>query len=193
MRIFVALVLPEPFKAELIAITALLRTSQYPLRWTPAKNLHLTLAFLGELDETGTTLAIESTRRATRRHIPFSLSFLKLVAYPRRGATRILAAAFSKGDREAASRASELENELDTIGRGAGFRFREREAKPYAAHVTLARSARVPVKLGPEALGTDSSVESSTRIETLAVFESRLQRNGAEYVKLAEFPLAEDP
>ena len=169
----------------------MLRESQYPLRWAPSENLHLTLAFLGELDEAGTVLAVEAARRTAGRHNPFILSFLKPMAYPRRGAARILAATFSKGDREAASLASDLENELEKLGREAGYRFRERESRPYAAHVTLARSGRVAVKLGPESLAGDSSIEASTCIETLAVFESRLQSSGTEYLRLAGFPLRE--
>jgi len=195
MRIFVALVLPEQFKAELISGTRVLRESGYPLRWAPSENLHITLAFLGELAEVGTALAIEVARQTAGRHATFILTSRNLVAYPRRGAARILAATFSEGSQNAAALASDLEGELESLGCRAGYTFRERETKPFTAHVTLARSGRMPVKFSPEALASSPGpgLEACTRIERLAVFESRLQRGGADYIKLAEFPLLEHP
>jgi 2'-5' RNA ligase len=195
MRIFVALVLPEPFKAGLIAETRILREGGYPLRWAPAENLHLTLAFLGELDEAGTALAIEVARRTAGRHAAFSLTRGNLVAYPRRGAARVLAAAINDGKRETSALASDFERELQKSGTQAGtvagYIFRERETKPFTAHITLARASRVPVKFSPEALVSSPAPEASTLIERLAVFESRLHRRGTDYIKLAEFPLQE--
>lgn len=50
MRLFVALSLPAPVRAALIAAQERLRLGGHPVRWTDQAGLHLTLQFLGEAD-----------------------------------------------------------------------------------------------------------------------------------------------
>ena len=64
MRVFVALVLPDPFKHALVEATAGLCAARSDLRWIAASRLHLTLAFLGELDDRGTDIVVEAAERA---------------------------------------------------------------------------------------------------------------------------------
>lgn len=48
-RCFVALDLPEPIQAQLLAIQAQLQQLGLPIRWSKPENLHLTLQFLGNV------------------------------------------------------------------------------------------------------------------------------------------------
>lgn len=48
-RCFVALDLPEPIQAQLLAIQTELQQLGLPIRWSKPENLHLTLQFLGNL------------------------------------------------------------------------------------------------------------------------------------------------
>ncbi|ABX04279.1 MAG TPA: RNA 2',3'-cyclic phosphodiesterase [Herpetosiphon sp.] len=48
-RCFMALDLPEPIQAQLLAIQAELQQLGLPIRWSKPENLHLTLQFLGNL------------------------------------------------------------------------------------------------------------------------------------------------
>ena len=48
-RCFVALDLPEPIQAQLLAIQAKLQQLGLPIRWSKPENLHLTLQFLGNI------------------------------------------------------------------------------------------------------------------------------------------------
>ncbi|MDQ3905721.1 MAG: RNA 2',3'-cyclic phosphodiesterase, partial [Actinomycetota bacterium] len=73
MRLFVALTPPDEVTEALRAITAALRELAPELRWTRPQQWHLTLAFLGEVDD---ALVDELTRRLDRaaaRHPPLSL------------------------------------------------------------------------------------------------------------------------
>jgi 2'-5' RNA ligase len=187
VRLFVALDLPESFKAALLEAAADLRAAREDLRWTPADNIHLTLAFLGELDGKGAALAAEAARRTAEATAPFELSFGGLVAFPRRGAARILAAGMARGSRECAAAAARLEDELERVGAEAAYAFRERERRPFAAHATLARAGRLPARLSAQEL--DPAADASCRIGTLSVYESVLGRGGPCYRPLAAFPL----
>lgn len=50
MRLFIALDLPAPVRAELAAAQARLRRGGHAVRWAAVDGLHLTLQFLGEVD-----------------------------------------------------------------------------------------------------------------------------------------------
>ena len=68
MRLFVAIVPPPAVLAELAAAVAPLRAGRPGLRWTGPADWHLTLAFLGEVDEAVLAGAEHRLERAARRH-----------------------------------------------------------------------------------------------------------------------------
>ena len=74
MRAFVALIPPAAVLAELDAAVAPLRTAHPVLRWTPGAQWHLTLAFLGEIDDRVLPELADRLERAGRRHAPMSLA-----------------------------------------------------------------------------------------------------------------------
>jgi 2'-5' RNA ligase len=73
MRAFVALIPPDAALAELADAVAPLRAAHPDLRWTPIGQWHLTLAFLGEVDEGVLPELTERLARAARRHRPLPL------------------------------------------------------------------------------------------------------------------------
>jgi 2'-5' RNA ligase len=75
VRAFVAVVPPAEALAELDAVVAPLCAAHPELRWTPAAQWHLTLAFLGEIDEGVLPDLGERLSRAARRHPPMTLAF----------------------------------------------------------------------------------------------------------------------
>ena len=74
MRAFVALVPPDAVLAELADAVAPIRAAHPDLRWTPAAQWHLTLAFLGEIDEDVLPELVERLARPARRHPPVPLA-----------------------------------------------------------------------------------------------------------------------
>jgi 2'-5' RNA ligase len=75
VRAFVALIPPPAALAELGAAVEPLRAAHPDLRWTAAAQWHLTLAFLGEVDERVLPDLTERLARAARRHEPMRLAF----------------------------------------------------------------------------------------------------------------------
>jgi RNA 2',3'-cyclic 3'-phosphodiesterase len=75
VRAFVSLMPPARALAELDAVVGSLRVAHPELRWTPTTQWHLTLAFLGEVDEGVLPDLGERIARAARRHPPTSLAF----------------------------------------------------------------------------------------------------------------------
>ena len=75
MRAFVALIPPVAALTELGAAVEPLRAAHPGLRWATAAQWHLTLAFLGEVDERALPDLTERLARAARRHEPMRLAF----------------------------------------------------------------------------------------------------------------------
>ena len=50
MRVFVSVSLPTEVKDELYKVQKLISPSLAKIKWVPKKNIHLTLKFLGEVD-----------------------------------------------------------------------------------------------------------------------------------------------
>lgn len=90
-RLFVALVPPATVRAELAALA----TPLAGVRWTPEENLHLTLRFIGEVDEATQARYEESL---TRLHVePFILPVGGVGLFPTRGPAKVLWAGVGNG------------------------------------------------------------------------------------------------
>ena len=137
MRLFVALTPPPSAVAEVLDATAGVRTAHPELRWTPPEQWHLTLAFLGEVDDRARDDLAARLGRAASRHPPLTLSF----AGAGRFGDRVLWSRV-RGDVEALRR---LAASVQAAARRAKLSVEDR---PYHPHLTLARS-REPADLRP--------------------------------------------
>jgi RNA 2',3'-cyclic 3'-phosphodiesterase len=90
MRLFVAIALPHEAAGELDEVVAPLRPARPDLRWTGRDAWHLTLAFLGEVDESLTPRLAVRLERAARRHPCLSLSLAGAGAFPGANRARVL-------------------------------------------------------------------------------------------------------
>ena len=77
-----AIALPHEAASELDEVVAPLRPAWPDLRWTGRDAWHLTLAFLGEVDESVITELAVRLERAARRHPCLSLSLAGAGAFP---------------------------------------------------------------------------------------------------------------
>ena len=134
MRAFMALELPEAFAAEVAALSRRL-AAVCDGRFVPARNHHLTLAFLGEVGEDGARRAMDALEAACADAGPVRLAAAGLGTFGRgRDATLWLGV---EKDERLMALAAALRTELSS--RGLAF-----DEKPFVPHVTLARRVRLP-------------------------------------------------
>ena len=149
MRLFVAVLPPEAVIDEMAARAARLR--QLPradaLRWTARDHWHLTLAFLGEVDQRLLPELHERLGRAARRHKPHQLCF----ADGGRFGERALWAAVD-GERRALIA---LADSARAAARRTGIDVDDRPLRP---HLTLARNRAVPRHGPPPKVGVSVSL-----------------------------------
>lgn len=134
MRLFAALRPPPAAVHDLELRVAPLRSATGELRWTPPEQWHLTLAFLGEVDEGRLVDLSPRLGRAAGRAGPLSLSLGRAGTFPRRAdRARVLWVGLT-GDVSAASR---FASAVRAAGRRSGIQVEDRRFSP---HLTLARA-----------------------------------------------------
>jgi RNA 2',3'-cyclic 3'-phosphodiesterase len=90
MRLFVAITPPAAALEELTAAIAPLRAAWPQLRWTDRAGWHVTLAFLGEVDEAAAARLAPRLDRAALRHTVLGLSLSGAGAFPGPARARVL-------------------------------------------------------------------------------------------------------
>ncbi|MFD1341538.1 RNA 2',3'-cyclic phosphodiesterase [Litorisediminicola beolgyonensis] len=175
MRAFIALPLP-PSDAEVLA--AMGERLGFG-RAVPEENMHLTLAFLGEVEEPELRDLAEGLETLTSPGLAARLSGIG--SY---GPALALAA-------DGGGALTDLQARVKSRCHGAGLVLERRRFRP---HVTF---ARLPRRLSPEEerkLAGFLSVEGAMVLDhvpfpELVLYESHLTKDGAIYEPLAEFPL----
>ncbi|GMR04302.1 MAG: RNA 2',3'-cyclic phosphodiesterase [Thermodesulfobacteriota bacterium] len=152
--------------------------------WVNPSNIHLTLKFLGEVDETRIDQIGEALEKAASGIRPFSLSTGKLGGFPNIANPRVLWLGLEGGEE-----AVELQKKIDETLAGLGF---EKEKRAFHPHLTLAR-IRNPADgraLGALAIKLRHDINIEFTVDSFILFRSKLTPSGAEYSELRRFGLA---
>jgi len=182
VRLFTAIELGERVQARAAAVLETLRhraatsAPRAKITWVPADRMHLTLRFIGEVDDAKGE-AIVSALRAPLALEPFAVRWAGLGSFPPRGAPRVLWVGVASG-RDALVRAeSEISTRLAALGIA-------REDRPYSPHLTMAR-VREPggLKTAPLFEGVDGAL-GETHVDTITLFRSHLSPKGPTYVAI---------
>ncbi len=178
MRVFAAVELPDGFRGQTAELARSLER-RVAGRFLPQENYHVTLAFLGDIDEGGAAAAVCAVEDACATAAPVLLEPVGLGTFGRaRDATLFLELGRDPG---LAALAGRLRDALRS--RGVGF-----DEKPFRPHVTLARRARLSSgDLGGLVLPERAPARRVT------LFKSMLSSAGARYKPLFSAPLAPVP
>lgn len=180
-RLFVGLALPADLKRAIGEIQGGLRDA----RWVDEDGLHLTLAFIGEVDGSARLRIEEALSRVEAPSLGIALHGLG--HFPLRGKPRVLWTG--------ASPAAELGSLAAAVRRAlvrAGF---PPERRKFAPHVTIARFRRPPPPPAlQDYLGTYALFRTrAAPVASFRLLSSVLRPSGARYAIEAEFPLVTDP
>jgi len=185
-RTFLAVALSDEAREALRREVSSLANALPSVRWINVASLHLTLAFLGNLDEERLTAAHVSTQAAAQQGAPFQLTLDRLGTFGPPHAPRVIWAGV--GGDVAALRHIQglLTGELDQRG------FPPQQ-HPFSPHLTLARvkdrlSSAELVALQQRA-NMPLAHTSTWTVTTLDVMKSELVRPAARYTTLASYPL----
>ncbi len=188
MRIFVGIGLTEECRNGIAAGLRRLTAGRYRVSWVSPENLHVTLKFLGEVEEGRVGIVGERLTQACRSVPPFVLSVEGPGGFPDLRVPRVLWI----GIREPLELVGKLQQNIENALAGAGF---PREGKRFHPHVTVGRArGPLPGEFGDafrEALG--SVGPWNVPVTSCRLYESRLSPAGARYTVLGEARLEGGP
>jgi 2'-5' RNA ligase len=188
VRLFLAGALPESLTVRLAKQLEPVRVATPQARWVPAKSLHLTLVFLGEVDAATVPDLASAFAALAHRHSPMALRIAGPNTFgpPRR--PRVLVA--------------DLAGEVAALGALCDDAIREARQwvaletdRPFHPHVTLARarSAGGDPLLGRCKTALAESLSGEFVLERLTLFRSETLPGGASHTPLAAWLLGEHP
>jgi 2'-5' RNA ligase len=180
MRLFVGFEVPAATRAAALAAVALIRERAPRARWVPEENLHVTLKFLGEVDPGLDEWVPDRIAEAAERVPPFEVALVGLGAFRSASRARVVWA----GLRDMPPGA--MADAAAAVDAALATEF-PAESRPFAAHLTLARSDP-PLTLTVEDL--DVALETAAwTVEHAVLFRSHLRRPAPRYEPLRRFPL----
>ena len=143
IRSFVAIVLPVEVKAALDGYTQTLRGAVPAgvVRWVPAANIHLTLSFLGEVDEAALPAVKAALRRVAAAHPPHTLRVGGVGCFPGAAAAAAAPRVVWAGVEEGSGALAALQTDVAACLVPLGF---PKERRPFSPHLTLGRVADRP-------------------------------------------------
>lgn len=180
-----AILLDDRLREGLDAEIARLRTVAEHVAWVAAPNLHLTLSFLGGVDEARIPAVGEALVRAATAQPPFDLAVHGLGAFPTLARIRVVWAGVIEGASAVSGLAAAVERELSPLGFAP-------EARAFTPHVTLGR-VRMPRRDPALEQAVRAGAEREfgrLRVTRLSLMRSDLSPRGARYTELAAVPLA---
>lgn len=189
MRLFVAVEI-EPGVVEALAAGAdelrrrAARATRARITWVASDRLHITVRFIGEVDERQAH-AIAAALAPAMPPAPFETAIEGVGTFPVHGPPRVLWAGVGRGADALAAAEGEVSTRLGRCGVA-------REARLYHPHVTLAR-VREPggLRTAEWLSGVTGRRFGVSRVNAITLFESRPSSQGHVYVPVQRAPLQE--
>lgn len=187
MRTFIAIELPPEIKNSLAELQDQLRSSGADVKWVKPDNIHLTLKFLGEIDQSRLDKISKILEDISREKKSFPLRLASVGAFPKINYPRVIWVGIDAGDSETKEIAKELEAEIAKVGI-------PKEDRPFSSHITIGRvrSSLNRQNLVQSLMNLENKSGQEIlefRVEKLTLFKSTLTPKGPRYEVLKEAEL----
>lgn len=187
IRAFIALDLEQEVLHRLDVIIRQLKQSLdgVPVRWVQAKNIHLTLKFLGDVSEANLPVLYKILENEAVRHPCFEVFVSGLGAFPNLNRPRVIWAGV-----EAPAELITMQHNIDIETARLGYQSEERDFSP---HLTLGRVSRNATtnetrRISDALRITKVSSLGVTRPQAVHFYRSDLNPDGANYHCLYSAP-----
>ncbi len=178
IRSFIAIPLGPEVRRAAVRLIQRLSEPNDGIKWVPTDNLHLTLKFLGDVDNTEVPRVCEVVHEVCREYDPFELVFAGTGGFPDIERPRILYAGIEDPSESLVQIVAGLERDLAELG------FKP-EPRDYTPHLTLGRtksgSRRASSDVVSRLKRDHETSLGSTRVDKLQMFASFLDKGGPTY------------
>ena len=184
LRTFIALELSEPLKEGILALGSSLKGRGVRASWVKRGAMHLTLKFLGDVEEGALEGLSRAVRRAASGTPPFRFETTELGAFPSPRRPRVIWLGVEPNE-ALFDLAEAVERELSELG------F-PRERRPFRPHITIGRirdpGASVDIS---RTLADLEGLRKTVEVREVRVMKSTLLPSGAVHEVLEAAPLGE--
>jgi 2'-5' RNA ligase len=179
MRLFFAIELGDALLERLEEKTAPLRAEAPELAWVARDHRHLTLKYLGDVEEGAVPKLTAAADHAVAGHDPLEMTVREVGAFPNFRRARVVWIGV-----EQEPRLELLHHDLELACEREGF---EVEGRPFRPHITLAR-VRAPLSVDRmrdlARVARTVRMKASVLVDHVTLFESTLSPTGARYRRL---------
>jgi 2'-5' RNA ligase len=187
-RTFIAVDIGEPVRIVLADVIQTMAQELPELRWVDPQGIHLTLAFLGELNDQRLREAMRAAEAASCQVPPFAFRLSHLGIFDSLHHARVI----WMGIDEPSGSLQQLHRLLNRELEQRGFPV---EKRPFSPHLTLAR-VKTPLKANEQdrlrRFLMETKVSANSSVDRLCVMKSELLRSGARYTHLEDYLLARE-
>ena len=185
MRTFIAIEIPSEIKSALAALQTELRRAGADVSWTIPENIHLTLKFVGEIDERRIVEVEKACVLSAAEFQPFALSLNGTGVFPNARQPRILWAGLSGEIGKVVEMNKRLDERLALIG------FK-REYKNFNPHLTIGRLKSNKKTSELLALADAHQLPAlSFSVTEIVLMKSELHPAGSKYSPIAKACLSQ--
>jgi len=184
VRTFLAIPLPAPVTNALLPVLQELRDCGAKATWVRPENLHFTLRFFGDISPAQRDVILAHFTESISGLPSFDIALRGLGTFPNTRRPAVVWVGAASGEAQLVA----LNKAADSAALRAGL---SPDANPYHPHVTLGR-IRNAFELGslPALLESHAGFEAGAfEADHVALLESTLSAEGAQYRTKAEFPL----
>lgn len=186
IRAFIAIDLPDEVQTAIEETQARLKRSPVGVKvsWAKIGNLHLTLQFLGYVEEPVIPKISAALAGVAVRHAAFDVAVAGAGAFPNERMPRVLWV----GCRDEAGKLKALAKDVQAAMRAFGF---EPEQREFTAHLTLGRikSPRPDAALTRALDSVKDCTCGTLRVDAVHLVRSQLLPQGSVYTTLSSYNL----
>lgn len=179
-RTFIAVEISEQMCDAAVSLQETLAKTGADVKWVTPESMHVTLLFLGEVDDRHLHSVCRAVQEVAATQAPFALRVSGIGAFPNARRPKIVWAGLTDG----AEALQRLHDDLETRMLDLGCYRKEERA--YTPHLTLGRvkGDADGFTLAPELAKRLAWEGGRTTVEEVLVFSSELERDGPLYTVL---------
>ena len=180
IRTFVAIELPNDIRRAIHKLVNRLVPIANHIRWVDQENMHLTLVFLGDVEDRSVHAACQAVARACAAVEPFQVTVQGIGVFPKPEKPRVIWVGLELGVEEITWLREQIAKQLDTVGFQFDWKF--------SPHITIGRVGHG--RFDDHAVIAKSAEYVDTPfgefvVNEVAVISSTLERSGPIYVRLS--------
>ena len=183
IRTFIAVEIDSQTKQKISDLIASLKKSNADVKWVTKDQMHLTLKFLGNIEQNKVQEISDVLKSIAGNFKPFSISLSAIAGFPNLNRPKVIWLGIEKG----AENLKKLNELIETGLEKIGFRKESREFNP---HLTLGRVRTFKNISELTQIINENNIHNEVKINELILFQSTLTPKGSIYTPVSTSLLA---